>query len=102
MNTLQHSRAGGSYTAHRDSLPCRLSLTVPAGLGKAVKGSEGELESTGGTGRRVWWHWSCGRRDPEWEESQRQAGRIRAVQWEASPKGGMEGVAGGVDKMSRL
>lgn len=35
-------------------------------------------------------------------ESQRQAGRIRAVQWEASPKGGMEGVTGAVDKMSRL
>lgn len=28
------------------------------------------------------------------------AGRIRAVQWEANPKGGMEGAAGGVDKMS--
>lgn len=33
---------------------------------------------------------------------QRQAGRIRAVRWEANPKGGMEGVAGGVDKMSQL
>lgn len=35
-------------------------------------------------------------------EWQRQAGRIRAVQWEANPKGGMEGVAGGVDEMSGL
>lgn len=35
-------------------------------------------------------------------EWQRQAGRIRAAQWEANPHGGMEGVAGGVGKMSRL
>lgn len=42
-----------------------------------------------------------GRRDPEWE-GVAKAGRIRAVQWEANPKGGMEGVAGGVDEMSGL
>lgn len=27
-------------------------------------------------------------------------GRIRAVHWEANPKGGVEGAAGGVDKIS--
>lgn len=57
---------GGSYTAHSDSLTCRLFLTVPAGLAKAVKGSEGELESTEGAGRRVSWHWRSGK--TEWEK----------------------------------
>lgn len=32
--------------------------------------------------------------DESWES------RIRAMQWESNPKGGMEGAAGGVDKMS--
>lgn len=61
-------------------------------LGQLAGGSCG----TGGVGRL------SRRRDPEWEGAARQAGRIRAMQWEANPKGGMEGVAGGVDKMSRL
>lgn len=60
-------------------------------LGELAGGSRG----TGGVGRL------SGRRDPEWE-GVAKAGRIRSVQWEANPKGGMEGVAGGVDKMSRL
>lgn len=55
----------GVHTLHTVTLTCRLSLTVSAGLGKAIKGSEGELESTGAAGRRVLWHWRSGK--TEWE-----------------------------------
>jgi len=65
------------------------------------KSSRGKRGRTGGAGRRVLWRWGSGRRDPEWEGVAKAGGsRIRAVQWEANPKGGMEGAAGGVDKMS--
>lgn len=69
-----------------------------AGLRKAAKGREGELEGLGELAEE-----SCGAGEvgrlrggmvEGWE------GRIRAVQWEANPKAGMEGEAGGVDKMS--
>lgn len=53
--------------AHSNSLTWVLSLTVSAmaGLGKAAKGSEGELEGAGAAGRRVWW---CrGSRKADWE-----------------------------------
>lgn len=53
--------------AHSNSLTCRLSLSVSAmaGLGKAAKGSEGELEGAGAIGRRVLWR--RGSRKADWE-----------------------------------
>lgn len=68
MNTwiFQHSRAGGFIHCTQWFSDMQLSLTVSAGLGKAVKGTEGELESAGGAGRRVSWHWRSG--NTEWEK----------------------------------
>lgn len=72
-----------------------MTLSAMAGLGKAAKGSEGELEGAGGVGGL------SGKGAPEWEGVPKAGGgRIRAVQWEANPKGGVEGAPGGVDKMS--
>lgn len=36
-------------------------VSAVAGLGKAAKGSEGELEGAGGVGRRVVWRWGSGK-----------------------------------------
>lgn len=107
MNTLQPSRAGGF-------IHCTQWLSdmwvIPHNVGWIGKSSQGKWRRTA----EHWGSWQEGlmalEEREDWvgeeilsgREWQRQAGRIRAVQWEANPKGGMEGAAGGVDKMSRL